>query len=142
MPCKYKKSCGWEVCLDEDCPEFVAKKRGEPFVGEEKTMKIRPSRTAIEKKAIEVYTKENQVIKTLEELGELTQALSKWLLCQSIFPPAELKANVKSEVADVQIMLDQMRMIFGPTLIEEDAKLTRLADGLGMMEVDNADKTR
>jgi NTP pyrophosphatase (non-canonical NTP hydrolase) len=135
MPCKYKKSCGWEVCLDEDCPEFVAKKRGEPFVGEEKTMKIRPSRTAIEKKAIEVYTRENQVIKTLEEIGELAQALSKHLLCQSIFPPPELKKNIKEEIADVQIMLDQMQMIFGDTLIEQDAKLTRLAGRLGMMEV-------
>lgn len=95
----------------------------------------RPSRTAIEKKAIEVYTKENQVIKTLEEIGELTQALSKWLLCQSSFPPPELKQNVKEEVADVQIMLDQMQMIFGDTLIEQDAKLTRLAGRLGMMEV-------
>jgi NTP pyrophosphatase (non-canonical NTP hydrolase) len=135
MPCKYKKSCGWEVCLDEDCPEFVAKKRGEPFVGEEKTMKIRPSRTAIEKKAIEVYTRENQVIKTLEEIGELARALSKHLLCQSIFPPPELKKNIKEEIADVQIMLDQMQMIFGDTLIEQDAKLTRLAGRLGMMEV-------
>jgi len=93
----------------------------------------RPPRADIERKAIEVYTKENQVIKTLEELGELSQALSKWLLCQSVFPPAELKANVKSEVADVQIMLDQMKMIFGPTDIEEDVKLTRLAGRLGMI---------
>lgn len=94
----------------------------------------RPSRTAIERKAIEVYTKENQVIKTLEEIGELAQALSKWLLCQSIFPPLELKKNVKEEIADVQIMLDQLKMIFGTPLIEEDAKLTRLAGRLGMME--------
>lgn len=95
----------------------------------------RPSRAEIEKKAIEVYTKENQVIKTLKELGELTQALSKWLLCQSSFPPPELKKHVLEEIADVQIMLDQMKMIFGPTLIDEEAKLTRLADRLGMMEV-------
>lgn len=95
---------------------------------------IRPSRTAIERKAIEVYTKENQVIKTLEEIGELAQALSKWLLCQSSFPPPELKKNVKEEIADVQIMLDQLKMIFGSTLIVEDAKLTRLAGRLGMME--------
>lgn len=95
----------------------------------------RPSRTAIEKRAIEVYTKENQVIKCLEELGELSQALAKWLLCQSSFPPLELKKNVKEEIADVQIMLDQMKMIFGTTLIVEDAKLTRLAGRMGMLEV-------
>lgn len=99
----------------------------------------RPSRTAIEKKAIEVYTKENQVIKTMEELGELTQALAKWLLCQSIFPPSELKKHILEEVADVQIMLDQLKMIFGTTLIEEDAKLTRLAGRLEMMEDDNGE---
>ena len=88
----------------------------------------------IEKKAIEVYTKENQIIKTMEELGELTQALAKWLLCQSIFPPSELKKHVLEEVADVQIMLDQMKMIFGPTLIEEDAKLKRLSERLNMID--------
>lgn len=93
----------------------------------------RPSRAVIEKKAIEVYTKENQVIKCLEELGELSQALAKWLLCQSIFPPSELKKHVLEEVADVQIMLDQMKMIFGTTLIEEDAKLKRLAGNMGLI---------
>lgn len=36
-PCIYKHSCAIEVCMMEDCPEYKAKKRGEPYFGEEKT---------------------------------------------------------------------------------------------------------
>lgn len=32
-PCVYKKSCGYEICLKEECPEYTAKKRGEPYFG-------------------------------------------------------------------------------------------------------------
>ena len=41
--------------------------------------------------------------------------------------------HIREEVADVQIMLDQMKMIFGPTLIVEDAKLKRLAGNMGLI---------
>jgi len=33
--CIYKKSCGYEVCLKEDCPEYKPKKRGESYFGED-----------------------------------------------------------------------------------------------------------
>ena len=35
-PCVYKKSCGYDVCMMDTCPDYRAKKRGEPFFGEEK----------------------------------------------------------------------------------------------------------
>jgi hypothetical protein len=35
-PCVYKKSCGYEVCMKEDCPDYKPKKRGEPYYGERK----------------------------------------------------------------------------------------------------------
>ena len=35
-PCVYKKSCGYDVCMKDACPDYRAKKRGEPFFGEEK----------------------------------------------------------------------------------------------------------
>lgn len=34
-PCVYKHSCGIEICMKDDCPEYVPKKRGQKFYGEE-----------------------------------------------------------------------------------------------------------
>lgn len=35
VPCIYKKSCGWEICMKDACPEYVPKKRGQKFYGED-----------------------------------------------------------------------------------------------------------
>lgn len=107
----------------------------------------RPHRADIERKAIETYGEAAQIDMAIEECSELIKALLKRRRYQSAKLVQDcvcraLDHDIQNEVADVQIMLDQLKMIFGPTLIEEDAKLTRLADRLGMMEVDNADKTR
>jgi len=132
MPCKYKKSCGLDMYFcGADCPEFVAKKPGEPFVGEEKTIKNRPSRTEIERKAIKAYGHKKQEDICIEEMSELIKAIIK----NRRYSSTETRQSIREEIADVQIMLDQMKMIFGTTLIEEDAKLTRLAGNLGMLEV-------
>lgn len=32
-PCHYKYSCGHEVCMMTDCPDYKPKKRGEPYFG-------------------------------------------------------------------------------------------------------------
>ena len=40
--------------------------------------------------------------------------------------------DVLSEIADVQIMLDQMRMLYGHTSDYEQAKIERLAGRLGI----------
>lgn len=98
----------------------------------------RPSRTEIERKAIKAYGHKKQEDICIEEMSELIKAIIK----NRRYSSTETRQSIREEIADVQIMLDQMKMIFGTTLIEEDAKLTRLADRLGMMEVDNADKTR
>jgi hypothetical protein len=34
-PCYYRKSCGYDLCFHEDCPEYKPKKRGEPYYGDE-----------------------------------------------------------------------------------------------------------
>lgn len=94
-------------------------------------MRARPSRTAIEKKAIEVYGVDHQIDRCIEELAELIQALLHWRRD----PTPEHKAAVIEEAADAQIGLDYIPMLFGCTLLVQDAKLTRLAGNLGMLEV-------
>lgn len=57
---------------------------------------------------LDYYGKENQIIKTLEEFAELQELLTR------TFTKAEpvSKANFASEIADVQIMLEQMKLAF------------------------------
>lgn len=71
------------------------------------------------KKAIEFYGEQHQIIKAIEEMGELTQSLSKYLNCKTI-------GNVHEEMADVLIMLAQLQNIFGDVSIEIKRKLERL----------------
>jgi hypothetical protein len=70
-------------------------------------------------KAINTYGVENQMIKTVEELSELSQALCKSLIRlnytkEKISLEDDLKSvdNIFEEMADVEIMLEQCKMIF------------------------------
>lgn len=86
----------------------VSKKRGETMSPVDKLLQ----------KAIDHYGKDNQVKKSIEEMAELTKALCKGDV-----------ENIKEEIADVQIMLYQLQMIFynGNELSEYVArKLLRL----------------
>ena len=48
------------------------------------------------------YGKENQTIKAIEELAELIQALAKGDI-----------ENIKEEIADVRVMLEQIEYLYG-----------------------------
>lgn len=81
-------------------------------------------RNEIESRAISTYGLTNQMNQCIEEMAELTQAL-----CKVRRPNDDDRAareNVIEEMADVQIMLDQMRIIFGDTKSQEEYKLNRL----------------
>ena len=71
-------------------------------------------------KVINKFGMRSQKNKAIEELSELIQALSKDLNGE--------KHNVEEEIADVEIMLAQMRLIYNQPIINEfiDAKLERL----------------
>ena len=58
----------------------------------------------IEKKLIAKYGELHQKIKTIEELSELIQALVKDISNQ--------ENNVIEEMADVELMLDQLKVIY------------------------------
>lgn len=86
--------------------------------------------TRILNKAIETYGVEVQLIMTFEEMAELTQAI-----CKNLRGRDNLN-NVVEEIADVEIMLAQVKMIFEIEQWEIDrqkkAKLIRLAERLNI----------
>lgn len=63
-------------------------------------------------KAINTYGVENQMIKTVEELSELSQALCKFLSKPYTESDRTILNNIYEEIADVEIMLEQCKMIF------------------------------
>jgi len=80
-------------------------------------------RNEILQDAIKHYGETMQQQVAIEEMAELTKELVKWARGDHSF---ERVAHVLEEIADVQIMLDQLKIIFGPTDGFEDVKLRRL----------------
>lgn len=84
-------------------------------------------RRALLDRAITTYGAPAQMDMAVEEMAELTKALCK---VKRASCAAEAKAaleNAVEEMADVQIMLDQLRIIFGRSTAEiEEDKLRRL----------------
>lgn len=78
-------------------------------------------------KAIEVYGKENQITKAMEELSELIQALAKY---QTGDKDTD---HIAEEIADCKLMIEQLIEIFQvqKNVQEwEGAKIERLCDRL------------
>lgn len=82
------------------------------------------------RKAVETYGKEAQTDMMIEEMSELTKALLK----QRRNGTSETVDNVLEEMADVEIMLNQMKMIYGDTTKYRVEKIARLASRLGIEE--------
>lgn len=89
------------------------------------------------KKAIKHYGTHNQMLKCIEECGELSRAVSRILIELSSgdgFTTKESEGNLQEELADVSIMIEQMIMMFK---CEKDVnqyiefKLNRLRERLG-----------
>lgn len=88
-------------------------------------------RRALLDRAITAYGAPAQIDMAVEEMAELTKALCK---VKRVSCAEEAKAaleNAVEEMADVQIMLYQLRIIFGRSTEEiEEAKLERLKNRL------------
>lgn len=70
------------------------------------------------KKAIEKYGSHNQMLKCIEECGELSRAISRILIELSSgdgFTTEESQENLYEELADVSIMIGQMMIMFDCT---------------------------
>ena len=83
-------------------------------------------RKEIEGRAIRTYGEQPQVDVTIEEMSELTKELLKLRRESTQAGFQKRRESIKEEIADVQIMLDQMRIIFGDTSSQEEYKLNRL----------------
>ena len=73
--------------------------------------------------AIDTWGTEMQIIVAIEEMSELTKALTKYIRADDA---ATISASIREEMADVGIMLNQLSLIFGDTTEEEIRKLNRL----------------
>ena len=100
---------------------------------------------AICKRAIKTYGENHQMIQCIEEMSELTKALTKYIGRN----PKEVFCidDIAEEIADVEIMIYQLKMILGfEEHIEKikEYKLKRLEnrlDELCQKERDNSGKT-
>lgn len=68
--------------------------------------------TEILKLAIDTYGDKSQIDKSIEEMTELTKALLKHRYIQKPHQRDILEDAVAEEMADVMIMLEQLRMIY------------------------------
>lgn len=73
--------------------------------------------------AIDTWGSEMQIIVAIEEMSELTKALTKYIRADDA---ATISVSIREEMADVGIMLNQLSLIFGDTTEEEIRKLNRL----------------
>ena len=90
------------------------------------------SETEVFKKAIETYGEAIQLVVLFEEMSELQKEV-----CKSFrFDRVTRKRYIAEELADVEIMLEQAKMIYG---IDDDVemwrldKVVRLKQRLGML---------
>ena len=99
---------------------------------------------AILEGAIDKWGEAKQVDKMIEEMSELTKELLKLRAYNDTGLARKLGksfldmrvSKVLEEIADVQIMLNQMQLIYGDCTEYEIFKLERLASRLGMEDRD------
>ena len=87
--------------------------------------------------AVEKYGHIHQMMKAMEEMGELERAIARMIehnLETKDPEPPELIENLIEETADVWIMVKQLTFILGVDLVTEAEaqKLRRLAERMGM----------
>ena len=84
---------------------------------------------------VEHYGFNCQSRQLFEEMGELTVAINKWWRCDgSVEERAAKRANIVEELADTQIMLDQMIYFLCCNKEVEDVKQAKIWRQLKRME--------
>lgn len=89
---------------------------------------LRQSSKSIFQRYTDKFGDRPQVIKTIEECGELIQALCKWLIATSPdlvandYDPEACVKDIVAEAVQVDVMLSQLRCIFSNRLLWADTK--------------------
>lgn len=92
-------------------------------------------------RAIQHFGETAQIDMAVEEMAELTKAICKAKRAQAGAEMGAAVENVVEEIADVQIMLDQLRLIFACSTDEvEEDKLRRLLSRINRYEESNLHK--
>ena len=124
----YQNDCR-KVNADEywdDAAVVMGREPEEPAQEETEKIRERMLRDAVLRDAIKTWGMEAQQRMMIEEMSELTKAVCK-LARANIGAEAELAvASIREEMADVQIMLDQMKVMFGDPVNQERKKIARL----------------
>lgn len=76
--------------------------------------------------AVRTWGAEAQQQMMVEEMSELTKALCKLYRAKTEADAEKAIGDIREEMADVQIMLDQMKILFGGIEDQETGKLERL----------------
>lgn len=100
---------------------------------------ITVSDSVICRKVVEKFGIDIQQIVAMEELGELIQAISKiarWECNQSedVETLLEYIDNLAEEIADVEIMLEQLKQCYGCHIQADDYKRRKLEKLKSMLE--------
>jgi len=80
------------------------------------------------KDAVSMWGRDAQAMMLVEETGELLHALARSYRCHSDEEATQRKAGLIEEIADVQVLLDQFKLILGESAVQEqyEKKLARL----------------
>jgi len=89
-----------------------------------------PAPREILEQAIAHYGRSTQMLMAIEEMAELTKALCKHFRATDNDTYSLTVKNIREEMADVRIMLEQLEIMFGTVYDEEAEKLYRLAKRL------------
>lgn len=110
------KDASKECCFSHFCNECKYCK--DTSVTKEELIKetIGMNEKDIYQAAIIEFSENAQKVKTIEEMAELTQALIKEIL------NGKGSSNAEEEIADVEIMLEQLKMMYDPRVINEYKK--------------------
>ena len=115
---EYQKFLGMELAMREVL-EYFSKfdlgPTGEGF-----------RRDRILRDAVQTWGRDAQMRMMIEEMSELTKAICKYYRVINNKTANEAFENIREEMADVQIMLDQMKIMFGNVSDHEWEKLNRL----------------
>lgn len=96
---------------------------------------MKQTQNEVYQQAIAKYGEENQLFQVCEECAELIKAINKWRRNKqlaSVYPA--YVDDVTEEIADVEVMIDQLIMILGISQTDvldiKQSKIRRLAERL------------
>lgn len=90
--------------------------------------------------AVRTWGRNAQALMMIEEMSELTKAICKFYRAGDDKSAAAVVENIREEMADVQIMLDQMKIMFGSSGFQEREKLDRLEKRLAAAHAKGAER--